>query len=53
MLQTFDVFKGQTTSAVNELLQKNEIVVIHVPNNYQIYFNLLIFRLIKAPNAIF
>ena len=30
----FDVFKGQTTSAVNELLRKNNIIVIHVPNNH-------------------
>lgn len=33
-LLIFDVFKGQTTSAVNELLRNNNIVVIHVPNNH-------------------
>ena len=30
----FDVFKGQTTSAVNDLLHENNIIVIHVPNNH-------------------
>ena len=33
-LLVFDVFKGQTTSAVNELLLNNNIIVIHVPNNH-------------------
>ena len=33
-LLIFDVFKGQTTSAMNELLRKNNIIVIHVPNNH-------------------
>ena len=33
-LLIFNVFKSQTTSAVNKFLQKNDIVVIHVPNNY-------------------
>ena len=32
-LLIFDVFKGQTTSVVNELLQKNDVVVIYVPKN--------------------
>ena len=32
-LLIFDVFKGQT-SAVNNLLKKNDIIVIHVPNNH-------------------
>ena len=32
-LLIFDVFKGQTTSAVNDLLKKNDIIAIHVPNN--------------------
>ena len=33
-LLIFDVFKGQTTSAVNDLLKKNDIIAIHVPNNH-------------------
>ena len=33
-LLIFDVFKGQTMSAVNDLLKKNDIIVIHVPNNH-------------------
>ena len=33
-LLIFDVFKGQTTSAVNELLVKNNMIVIRVPNNH-------------------
>ena len=32
-LLIFDVFKGQTTSAVNDLLKKRDIV-IRVPNNH-------------------
>ena len=41
--------------AVNQLLQKNDIVVIHVPNKttIQTYFNLLIFWQIRVPKAIF
>ena len=30
----FDAFKGQTTIEVNNLLEKNDIVVIQVPNNH-------------------
>ena len=33
-LLIFDVFKGLTTSAVNDLLKKNDIIAIHVPNNH-------------------
>ena len=33
-LLIFDVFKGQTTSAVNDLLKNNDIIAIHVPNNH-------------------
>ena len=33
-LLILDVFMGQTTTAVNELLQKNDIAVIHLPNNH-------------------
>ena len=33
-LLIFDVFKGQTTSAVNDLLKKNDIIAMHVPNNH-------------------
>ena len=33
-LLIFDEFKGQTTSAVNDLLKKNDIIAIHVPNNH-------------------
>ena len=33
-LLIFDVFKGLTTSAVNDLLKKNYIIAIHVPNNH-------------------
>ena len=29
----FDMFKEQTTSAVNDLQKKNDIIAIHVPNN--------------------
>ena len=32
-LLIFDVFKGQTTSAVTDLLKKNDIIAMHVPNN--------------------
>ena len=52
-LLIFDVFKGQTTSVVNELLQKNDVVVIYVPKTTQTYFYLLIFWLIRVSNAIF
>ena len=37
-LLIFDVLKGQITSAVNELLQENDIVVIRVPNNHSNLF---------------
>ena len=33
-LLIFDVFKGLTTSAVNDLLKKNDIIAMHVPNNH-------------------
>ena len=33
-LLIFDVFKGQTMSAVKDLLKKNDVIVIHVPNNH-------------------
>ena len=33
-LLTFDVFKGKTKSAVNDLLKKNDIIAIHFPNNH-------------------
>ena len=33
-LLIYDMFKGQTTSAVNDLLKKNDIIVIHIPNNH-------------------
>ena len=33
-LLIFDVFKGQTTKTVNELLQKNNCIVIRVPSNH-------------------
>ena len=33
-LLIFDVFKGQTTSAVIDLLKRNDIIAIHVPNNH-------------------
>ena len=33
-LLIFDVFKGQTTSAVNDLLKKNDTIAIRVPNNH-------------------
>ena len=33
-LLIFDVFKGQTTSAVNDLLKKNDIIAMQVPNNH-------------------
>ena len=33
-LLILDVFMGQTTTAANELLQKNDIAVIHLPNNH-------------------
>ena len=33
-LLIFDVFKGQTTSAVINLLKRNDIIAIHVPNNH-------------------
>ena len=37
-LLIFDVLKGQATSVVKELLQKIDIVVIHVPINYKNLF---------------
>ena len=33
-LLIFDVFKGQTMSAVKDLLKKNDIIAIHIPNNH-------------------
>ena len=33
-LLIFDVFKGQTTPAVNDLLKDNNYIVQHVPNNH-------------------
>ena len=33
-LLIFDVFKGQTTSAVNDLLKKNDTIAIRVSNNH-------------------
>ena len=33
-LLILDVFMGQTKNAANELLQKNDIAVIHLPNNH-------------------
>ena len=33
-LLIFEIFKDQTASAVNKLLRKKDIVVIHVPNNH-------------------
>ena len=33
-LLIFDVFKGQTTPAVNDLLKDNNCIVQHVPNNH-------------------
>lgn len=33
-LPTFHVFKGQPRSTVNELIRKNDIVVIHVPDKH-------------------
>ena len=41
-LLIFDVFKGQTTSAVNDLLKNNDIIVIHAPIT-QTCFNLQTF----------
>ena len=43
MLLIFDVLKGQTTSAVTDLLKKNDIIAIHVPNNHKTCFNLYTF----------
>ena len=37
----FDVFKEQTTSAVNDLQKKNDIIAIHVPNNQTNLFQFL------------
>ena len=37
-LLIFDVFKGQTTSVVNELLRKIDLVITHVSNNYKNLF---------------
>ena len=37
-LLIFDVFKGQTTPAVNDLLKDNNCTVQHVPNNRTIFF---------------
>ena len=34
LLLIFNIFKGQSASAVNQLLQRNDIVVIHVPSNH-------------------
>ena len=33
-LLIFDVFRGQTTAEVNSLLEKNNCLVQHVPNNH-------------------
>ena len=48
----FDVFKGQTTSAVNELLRKNNIIYIHVPNNHTNLFQPLDISVNKSANFI-
>ena len=37
----FDVFKGQTISVVNDLLKKNDVIAIHVPNNHTNLFQTL------------
>ena len=33
-LEIFDVFKGQTTDAIYEMLEKNHILVVNIPANY-------------------
>ena len=40
-LLIFGVFKGQTKSAVNDLLKKNDIIAIHIPNSRTNLFQLL------------
>ena len=40
-LLIFDVFKGQTTPAVNDLLKDNNCIVQHVPNNHTNLFQSL------------
>ena len=40
-LLIFGVFKGQTNSAVNDLLKKNDIIAIHIPNSRTNLFQLL------------
>ena len=44
----FDIFKGQTTPAVTDLLHKYNCIVIHVPNNYTNLFQLLYISIKKA-----
>lgn len=50
-LLIFDVFKGQTTSAVNDLLKNNNIVFIHVPNNHTNLFQPLDISVNKSAKA--
>ena len=50
-LLIFDVFKGQTTSAVNDLLKKNNIIFIHVPNNHTNLFQPLDISVNKSAKA--
>ena len=50
-LLIFDVFKGQTTSAVNDLLKKNNIIFIHVPNNHTNLFQPLNISVNKSAKA--
>ena len=52
-LLIFDVFKGQTTSALNKLLQKNDIIVIHVPNSLSNLFQPLDILLNKSVKCYF
>ncbi len=34
----FDVFKGQVTEQVNKLIEENDCVIVHVPNNMTDHF---------------
>ncbi len=34
----FDVFKGQVTEQVNKIMEENDCVIVHVPNNMTDHF---------------
>ena len=50
-LLIFDVFKGQATPAVNDLLKDNRCIVQHVPNNHNTLFHPLDFSVNKSAKS--